>query len=204
MFEMAKPLDGDEILEQLKLLADWIRVKYPGDHFELVLVGGAAMALDGHKEQTRDVDVIRPEILPEAIVKGVASIGKIRRLGPRWLNSDVANMLQNSTRSVVLPDYFKEVSRSIEFGDSLRISLIGRQAMISLKLYASTPSYGKHTDDINRLKPTALEITEAVRFVLSIDDTDVRKDDLRAVLKNLRFDFDGILRNIEAGSKRTH
>ena len=62
-------------------------------------------------------------------------------------------------------------------------------------------SYSKHTEDINRLKPTAAEITEAVRFVLSIDGTDVRKDDLRVVLKDLRFDFDDIHCNIEAGNK---
>ena len=199
---MAKPLNGNEILENLKMLADWIRVKYPGDYFELVVVGGAAMALEGFKDQTMDVDVIKPEVLPEPIRRGVADIGKIRRLSSRWLNSDVANMILNSTRSVVLPEYFKDVSRSIDLGGSLRISLIGRQAMISLKLYASTPSYSKHTDDIDRLKPTALEMTEAVRFVLSIDDTDVRKDDLRVVLNDLRFDFDEIHRKIEAGDQQ--
>lgn len=198
---MAKPLKGNEILEYLKMLADWIRVKHPGDYFELVVVGGSAMALEGFKDQTTDIDVIRPEVLPEPIVKGVANIGKIRRLGSSWLNSDVANMLLKSTGSVVLPEYFNEISRSIEVGNNLKISLIGRQALISLKLYASTPSYSKHTEDINRLKPTAAEITEAVRFVLSIDSTDVRKDDLRVVLKDLRFDFDDIHRNIEAGNK---
>ena len=74
--------------------------------------------------------------------------------------------------------------------------------LISLKLYASTPSYSKHTADLNRLGPNAAEITEAVRFVLSIDGTDVRKDDLRIVLKDLRFDFDDIHRNVEAGDKQ--
>ena len=200
---MAKLLNGNEILEHLNLLADWIRVKHPGDCFELVVVGGAAMALEGFKDQTADIDVIRPEVLPEPILKGVANIGKIRRLGSGWLNSDVANMLMKSKGSAVLPEYFNEISRSIEVGKNLKISLIGRQALISLKLYASTPSYSKHTDDINRLKPTAAEITEAVRFVLSIDGTDVRKGDLRIVLKDLRFDFDDIHRHIEAGDKES-
>ena len=195
---MPKALKEKGILENLKMLADWIRVKYPDDSFELVVVGGAAMALEGFKDQTMDIDVIRPEVLPEPIVNGVTHIGKIRRVGSGWLNSNVANMLSKAKGSTVLPEYFNEISRTIEIGKNLKISLIGRQALISLKLYAATPSYRKHTDDLNRLAPNTAELTEAVRFVLSIDGTDVRKDDLRAVLKDMGFDFDDIYKNIKA------
>ncbi|MBN2059692.1 MAG: hypothetical protein JW882_04670 [Deltaproteobacteria bacterium] len=45
-------MKAKEILEHLKMLADWIRVKHPGESFELVVVGGAAMALEGFKDQT--------------------------------------------------------------------------------------------------------------------------------------------------------
>ena len=69
VFEMAKPLGRTEILENLKMLADWIRVKQPGEHFELVVVGGAAMTIEGFKDQTMDIDVIRPEVLPEPILR---------------------------------------------------------------------------------------------------------------------------------------
>lgn len=99
-----------------------------------------------------------------------------------------------------MPPYFDEISQWIEVGKSLKIGLIGRQALISLKLYAATPSYRTHTDDIRRLLPNAAEIFEAVRFVLGIDSTDVRMDDLRIVLKELGFDFDGIHREIEKGN----
>ncbi len=87
-------------------------------------------------------------------------------------------------------------------GKNLKISLIGRQALISLKLYAATPSYSKHTTDIKRLRPNAVEITEAVRFVLSIDGTEMRMDDLCLVLKDLGFDFHDIHRKIERGNKQ--
>ena len=97
----------------------------------------------------------------------------------------------------MLPEYFNEISRTIEVGKNLKISLIGRQALISLKLYAATPSYRKHTADINRLAPNTAEVTDAVRFVLSFDGTDVRKDDLRLVLKDLGFDFYDIYKNIK-------
>jgi hypothetical protein len=195
---MAEPLKEKEILENLKMLADWLRVKHPGDFFELVVVGGAAMTLQGFKNQTKDIDVFRPAALPEPIVSGIASIGKIRRLASGWINSNVANMLLQAKGSAVLPGYFNEVSRTIEVSENLKVGLIGRQALISLKLYAATPSYRKHTDDINRLEPDNAEITEAVRFVLSLDATDVRKDDLHVVLEDLGFDFDDIYKNIKA------
>ena len=51
------------------------------------------------------------------------------------------------------------------------------------------------------MQPHAAEITEAIRFVLSIDCTEMRKDDLRVVLKDLGFDFDDIHSKIERGDK---
>ena len=93
-----------------------------------------------------------------------------------------------SKRSGVLPEYFNEIARTIEVDKNLRISIVGRQALISLKLYAATPSYSKHTTDISRLEPNVTEITEAVRFVLSFDNTGVRKDELRFILKKIGFD----------------
>ena len=157
------------------------------------------MAIEGFKDQTRDVDVIRPQVLPEPIINGVTHIGRIRQLSPVWLNSDVANMLLKTKSSKGLPSYFNEISRSIEVGKNLKISLIGRQALISLKLYAATPSYSKHTSDIKRLHANAAEITEAVSFVLGIDSTEVRKDDLNIVLKDLGYDFNDICSKIERG-----
>lgn len=79
-----------------------------------------------------------------------------------------------------------------EVSDNLKIGLISRQALISLKLYATTPSYRKHTVDLSNLRPSRKEITEALRFVMSIDDSDPRKDDLHIVMKDVGFDFDEI------------
>lgn len=194
---MIRPLRGSEILENLKLLSDWLRVKYPGDHFELIVVGGATMALNGFKEQTTDIDILRPEVLPDSILNGIAHIARVKRLGPEWINTNVANMLLKVKGSIELPEYFNEISRAIEVADNLKIGLVGRQALISLKMYAATPSYRKHTDDIRNLHPNKEEISEAVRFVLSIDSADIRKDDLRAILKDIGYDFGEIYREPE-------
>jgi hypothetical protein len=190
--EMVKSLKEKEIVENLKLLADWLRVKYPGEHFELTVAGGAAMSLEGFKGQTTDIDLLSPKVLPDSIKRGIAHVGRVKKLGAEWLNTSLANMLSKVTGSVELPEYFGDISRTIEVSDNLKIGLIGRQALISLKMYATTPSYSKHTVDIRSLQPSKREISEAVRFVMSIDDSVLRKDDLRIVLKDLGFDFDEI------------
>jgi hypothetical protein len=190
--DMGKPLKENEIVENLKLLADWLRVKHPGERFELIVAGGAAMTLQGFKGQTTDIDLLSPKELPGSIREGIAHVSRAKKLGSEWLNTSLANMLATSARSVKLPKYFREISRTLEVSDNLKIGLISRQGLISLKLYATTPSYRKHTEDLSNLRPSKKEITEALRFVTSIDDSEPRKDDLRIVMKDLGFDFDEI------------
>ena len=198
---MVKPLKDSEIVENLKLLADWLRVKYPGEHFELIVAGGAAMTLEGFKGQTTDIDLLSPRQLPDSIKKGIVHVGRAKKLGAEWLNTSLANMLSTSARSVKLPKYFSEISRNIEVADNLKIGLISRQALISLKLYATTPSYRKHTEDLSNLRPSKREITEALRFVMSIDHSDPREDDLRIVMNEWGFDFDEIHYSSEKNGK---
>ena len=162
------------------------------------------MTLEGFKGQTTDIDLLSPKVLPNSIKNGIAHVGRVKKLGAEWLNTSLANMLSKATVSAKLPGYFDEVSRTIELSDNLKISLIGRRALISLKMYAATPSYHKHTLDMRNLRPSKEEICEAVRFVMSIDDSDPRKDDLRIVMKDLRFDFDEILSELEEKGEPSH
>ncbi len=148
--DMAKPLKKLEIIENLRLLSDWLRIKYPEEHFKLVVAGGSAMTMAGFKDQTTDIDLLRPEVLPPSIKNGIAHIGRVRRLGPGWLNTSLATMLSEGMGTKKLPQYFNEISRVIEVADNLQVSLIGRQALISLKMYAATPSYSKHTVDLKK------------------------------------------------------
>ena len=187
---MPTDLNKTQILENLEVLSEWLSVKYPDDTFELVVVGGAAMALNEFKDQTRDIDLLLPEILPAALKEGIAHVSRAKRLPPEWINTNAANILKKLKPTKGLPEYFNEISRTIDIGDNVKISLIGRQALIGMKLLASTPSYTKHTDDIRSLNPRKEEIEEAVRFVLSIDNDELRKEDLRIVLKAIGFDFD--------------
>ena len=149
------------------------------------------MALEGLKDQTVDIDLLSPDPLPEPIRNGAAHIGRVRKLGPEWINTNVAVMLRQ--RVPTLPDYFHETSRSVEIGQNLRVHVIGRQALISLKLYAASPVVDKHTKDLAQLAPGRDEIKEAVRFVLSVDGTGVRRSDLRVILEKLGFQGHDVL-----------
>jgi hypothetical protein len=140
-------------------------------------------------------------VLPDSIKEAIAHVSRAKKLGTEWLNTSLTNMLSKAAGSVRLPEYFNEISRTIEVSDNLKIGLISRQALISLKMYASTPSYRKHTVDLSNLRPSKKEITEALRFVMSVDDSDRRKDDLRIVLKDLGFDFDEIHSNLAKKGK---
>lgn len=113
-------------------------------------------------------------------------------------------MLSKVRGSAELPQYFNELSRTIQVGDNLKIGLIGRQALISLKMYAASPSYSKHTDDIKSLHPNRDEVSEAIRFVMKMDDSNPRKDDLRVVLKRLGFDFDRIYKELAREDRESH
>lgn len=189
---MAGPLSRNEIFENLKLLSEWLEVKHPGEPFELIVVGGAAMALEGHKDQTRDVDVLEPGVLPEPLKAGIAYISKAKRISPEWINTNAANIFRKRRRDTALPGYFKKTSRTIQFGKNLKVRLLGRQGLIATKLLAATPSFAKHTRDIKELAPRKNEIREAVRFVLSMDDHESRVQDLRIILDELGYDFDEI------------
>jgi hypothetical protein len=181
-------LGRNEIVENLKLLSEWLHVKCPGETFELTVVGGAAMALSGFKEQTKDIDLIKPEKLPVALKNGIVHFSKAKRLSPEWINNNAANILRKVSLSR-LPEYFNETSLAIDIAGNLKVNVIGRKALISLKLWAASPSFAKHTNDIKSLKPSKEEIKEAVRFVLSVDNTKPRKDDLEIVLREIGFDL---------------
>ncbi len=79
---MATDFNKAQILDNLEILSEWLSVKYPDDTFNLVVVGGAAMALDGFKNQTKDIDLLLPEILPAALKEGISNVSRAKKLPP--------------------------------------------------------------------------------------------------------------------------
>lgn len=92
---MPQEFNRRDIVENLNLLSEWLRVKRPGETFELTVVGGAAMALNGFKDQTKDIDLLFPERLPAALKDGINHVSKTKRLSPEWINTNAANIIGN-------------------------------------------------------------------------------------------------------------
>ena len=187
--------DQGEIAHNLILLADWLCIKHPTFKCRLLLVGGAALALRGHRAQTFDVDVLSPSPLPKEIEEGVQAVALAQGLSMEWLNDHVANVLRSLFRAshTQAPDRFGEESEILEVSENLTIALASKQTMVTLKLLAASPGVKKHTVDLAALAPSPREIQEAVAVCLSLDDTNMRRVDLRMILEELEFDADEIL-----------
>jgi hypothetical protein len=182
---MNDSLSRNAIIDLLGVLSRWLDVKAPGRRFELLVVGGAALALSGDKDRTFDVDVLRPARLEPVLEQGVSAVARSRGLPSGWLSTSVAEIFARLRAPRHWPAYFDEIDSRLDIGGNLSVLVAGRQALISLKLFAASPSVAKHTDDLLALEPTPAEIRTAIDFVRSIDATEVRRDDLRSVLGRL-------------------
>lgn len=182
---MHSALPTEKYLELLSLLSDWLHVKYPGQSWTLLIIGGAALAFTNHKETTLDIDVLAPYPLPNPIRDGVKAIAKAKRISNDWLNAGAGAVLAQSAAPHQLPFYFSQYETLIPVGNNLSIALPVRQALISSKLLAASPSFAKHTEDLKQLKPSMAELSEAVRFVCSCDSSDIRKQDLMLICRAL-------------------
>ena len=184
---MNERMAAEAILDHLGALAEWLRVRAPGERHDLYVVGGAALALSGIARATYDVDVLRPARLPRSVREGARTVARSRHLAPEWLAVGPAEIFRRLGRPGRFPAYFFEAARVIEVGPSLVVEVASRQALLTLKLYAAGPSTGKHLDDLRALAPNEDEIREAGRFVLEIDGSEPRLRELEIVVGALGF-----------------
>ena len=174
------------ILESLGLVAEWLAVRYPGRRYELVVAGGAALALQDRKEGTVDVDVLVPRDLPAEVVEAAHLVATAKGLGADWLNVGVAKVAKLLEQQGGLPEYFADLSAPLDVAQNLTVRAVGRQTLISLKLLAASPSERKHIDDLKALAPSAAELALARKLVLGFDSSQPRQEDLKIVLDELR------------------
>jgi hypothetical protein len=183
---MTAGMSKKAILDNLALVASWLAVRRPKRHYELVVAGGAALALHGHKDKTIDVDVLFPRELPPEVTEAGRLVASAQGLGPDWLNVGVAKVTALLEEHGGLPGYFAEFSAPIEVAANLTLRVVSRQTLIDLKLLAASPSERKHIDDLKALAPTKSELAKARKLVLGFDSSPPRKEDLEVVLRELR------------------
>ena len=142
--------------------------------YRIVVAGGAALLLrEGLERATQDVDVVavsrseealRPRhMLPTELIAAAEDVARLYNLESDWLNAGALGILADR-----LPQGYQDRLRTERFGN-LTVSVLARQDLIRLKLYAATDEGpgSVHLNDLVRMSPTADEVHLAVTWVRS-------------------------------------
>lgn len=161
-----------------------------GEDARLVAVGGAALRLLGLVDRTTtDVDVIarvpvaasgrnvqHPEPLPVPVVRAAAAVARDLGLPSDWLNTEIAAQWRMG-----LPPGLGDDLTWLRFGGppgGLELGLVGRQTLVTLKLFASVDRgpQSVHFQDLRALAPTRAELDAAAAWVRTQDESPVFGD----------------------------
>lgn len=154
-----------------------------GLHLDAVILGGTALSLLGILErETRDCDVLSPDLPPTILEAAVAFAGMLRaegtELGDDWLNNgpiSLASLLPEGWRSRTLPLYE---------GQAIRLSSLGRTDMLLTKLWALCDR-GIDLQDCLALAPTHRELACAQPWIAEQDAHPGWPAHVASVLKDL-------------------
>lgn len=178
-----------------------------GSHLEaqeteaaIVVVGGATLGVLGIVDRTtKDVDVIAqarrdegdkwtltpPVPLPEALQKAVALVGRDYGLGANWLNTEVGAQWPQG-----LPDSILQDTEWRRYA-ALWVGFVGRQTLITLKLFASVDRSPEsvHYQDLLALQPTPSELATAEEWVIGQDTSEHFPTLIQDVISHVRRDL---------------
>lgn len=190
-------LTGPEgIRRALNLVGELLQAR--GLQFRLVVIGGAAMILQGYVARaTTDVDILafadpgqdktlrlRPpdEPLPVALEQAAATVAEDLGLDPEWLNAVAA--LQWRTG---LPPNLESRVHWTDYG-GLQVGLADRYDLIFLKLFAAVDGGpgDVHVQDLLALSPSDEELDAAAAWVREQDPTPAIADFLTQVIRHVR------------------
>lgn len=162
-----------------------------GQRYEIVIVGGSALALRGIVDRpTRDVDVVGlregdrvvpAAQLPEPLAIAVADIARVLDLPPDWINVGPRSLLEFGP-----PEGFVDRLTALRF-DGLIVHVAGRRDQIAFKLYATIDQgpESRHYADLRALAPTNAELLDAARWTTTQDPSPGFRSGLMAALRAL-------------------
>jgi hypothetical protein len=183
------PLLGPEELRiALGSLGDLLTTRK--QHYEIVVVGGTALALTGGTRPTSDVDVValqyghdivKPETLPPSLAEAVRDVARVSELRPDWLNIGPKSLMD-----LGLPKDFERRLSTFVFGD-LVVHVAGRQDQISFKLYAAVDQgpRSKHFADLLAIEPSPGELIQAAEWARTHDPSVGFRQELLRALRDL-------------------
>jgi hypothetical protein len=151
---------------------------------EAVVIGGAALALLGVTDrQTRDVDVLHPD-LPEPVLEAAKAFAASQRkagshLADGWLNNGPAQLRE------ILPAGWEQRLQPAFSGNALTLHAPGRDDLLKTKLFALCDR-GTDLPDCIALAPTRRELLEAQAWVALQDTNPGWPAHVRRTLDDLR------------------
>ncbi len=151
---------------------------------EAIVVGGSALALLGVTErQTRDVDILHPELSAEVALAAREFAAHLRgqgvELADDWLNNGPMQLAE------VLPDGWRLRVRSTFDGAALRLTVLGRADLLKTKLFALCDR-GTDLADCIALAPEPEELDEAEPWLAEQDANPMWPEHVRSTLADLR------------------
>jgi Nucleotidyltransferase of unknown function (DUF6036) len=134
-----------------------------GLRLEAIVIGGSALALLGVvTRQTRDFDILAPELPSEVVEAARAFAREQRRLGldvvDDWLNNGPMQL------GDVLPAGWRVRVQGAFHGRALVLNTLGRADLLKTKLFALCDR-GTDLTDCVAMAPTAEELADALPWV---------------------------------------
>jgi hypothetical protein len=151
---------------------------------EAIIVGGSALALLGVTDrQTRDVDILHPELSTTIMQAARGFAEQSRRSGVAladdWLNNGPIQLAD------VLPDAWRLRVQPAFVGRALILTALGRSDLLKTKLFALCDR-GTDLQDCLALAPAADELDDAEPWVVKQDMNPLWPDHVRVTLDDLR------------------
>jgi hypothetical protein len=196
------PLWTHQIGDLLSEFADWLAFENC-EPVAWVVCGGTALALQNlMRRTTKDVDVIGawdqtllqiksiqkfPDKVQDCIRKVAQAHPELQGMNERWINLGPANLAK-----LGLPAGYENRLMTVRFKDRLILHLLGREDLLSLKLYAAADDLAGrqsvHAGDLKQLKPTYEELDKALNWVLKLPNIDSKKIELQSIVQELGYD----------------
>lgn len=162
-----------------------------------VVCGGAAMIAVGLLSRTtRDVDIVAlldegqrlvaPVPLPKHLLKAASEVAEVLNLPKDWLNNGPSRD-EGGLFQMGLPDGLRERLHTRAYGSRLTVHFIDRLDQIHFKLYAAVDRGGYHVTDLEALKPTPPELSQAARWALTHDASEAFRRLLKRTLEGMEY-----------------
>lgn len=177
-----KKMKKEEIEIYLNKLGE-VYASLGGEKLTLGICGGAALAITGLiPRTTKDIDLLFPLNLPKEFFEARTIVAKECGLSEEWINLGPKDLT-----IMGLPNGLEERAIRKTYGKSLETLVIARIDQIFFKVYASADRAGYHVQDLLALKPTDMELKQAVSWCTTHDASEEFRIILKSMMEQLGF-----------------